>query len=135
MIASLLLSACLHAAPTPAATAAPQPKAAPAASTAPAAQATAPKGAPAATQAAPKAATPATAEAPTGLVVVETKRGKLEFSHKAHAKTGCAECHQGQAAPARFGLKGSEAAHKYCVDCHKASKKGPEKCSWCHKRE
>lgn len=138
-IGSLLLSACLVAAPTPPAAPAPTtaptakgaaPKAAPAAA--------APKGTPVKSQAAPKAATPADApgpEAPKGLVVVETRRGRLEFSHKAHAKAGCAECHQGQAVPGRLGIKGVEAAHKYCVDCHKAAKKGPDKCSSCHRRE
>jgi hypothetical protein len=139
MIASLLLSACLHAAPTPApATALAAAAPAQAAPAAPAAPVVAPKTAPAGSRAAPKAVTPAAApgsEAPKGLVVVATKRGKLEFSHKAHAKAACAECHQGQAVPARFGLKGVEAAHKYCVDCHKAAKKGPDKCSSCHRRE
>jgi len=122
MIASLLLSACLLAAPTPAPAPVPAPKAA-----GPTAASTATK---AATTAAPKAE-PA---APKGIVVVETKRGKLEFSHKVHARTACAQCHQGQAVPARFGVKGIEAAHKFCVDCHKAVKKGPVGCSWCHKR-
>ncbi len=74
------------------------------------------------------------AAAPKGPVVIPTTKGKLEFSHKEHAKTACADCHQGQAVPARFGLKGKEAAHKFCGDCHKASKKGPQKCTSCHKQ-
>ena len=130
MIASLLLTACLAAA-TPAAPA-PAPAAKPTAkppATTPAAAAPG-KAAPATTAPAP-AATP---EAPKGLVRVETKRGTLEFSHKVHAQTACADCHRGQAVPARIGVKGVEAAHKFCVDCHKAGKKGPEKCSWCHQR-
>ncbi len=76
----------------------------------------------------------AAATAPTGPVLIATKRGKLEFSHKAHARTECARCHQAEGPPARFGLKGRDAAHKYCVDCHKTEKKGPQKCDACHKR-
>lgn len=73
-------------------------------------------------------------EAPKAPVVIPTTQGKLEFSHKDHAKTACATCHKGQAPPARFGLKGKEAAHKLCLDCHKAAKKGPQRCAACHKR-
>lgn len=80
------------------------------------------------------AAAPAAPEAPKGPVVIETSKGRLEFSHKAHAKTACARCHQGQATPGKIGVKGKDAAHKFCVDCHKAEKKGPQKCSWCHQR-
>jgi len=127
MIASLLLSACLLAAPTPAAATAPAPRAA-----GPKADSTASGSAPAAaTRAEPAAPGPA---APKGIVLVETKRGKLEFSHKVHAQTACAQCHVGQAVPARIGVKGIEAAHKFCVDCHKAGQKGPVNCNWCHKR-
>lgn len=72
--------------------------------------------------------------APKGSVVIPTKRGKLEFSHKDHAKAACASCHVGQAAPGRFGLKGSDAAHKYCVACHKEQQKGPQACAACHKK-
>jgi hypothetical protein len=75
---------------------------------------------------------PVAAKAPTGPVVIETKRGKLEFSHQAHAKTACATCHKGEGPPGRLGLKGRDAAHKYCVDCHKAEKKGPVGCNTCH---
>jgi hypothetical protein len=110
MIASMLLASYLFTAP-----AAPAAQAAQAAQAAPAAQAPAPK-------------------APEGPVVIETKRGRLEFSHKAHAKTACAQCHKDQAVPGKIGVKGKDAAHKFCVDCHKAEHKGPQKCSSCHKR-
>ena len=126
MIASLLLATCLLAAPT-APAAAPAPKAPPAAK--PAAQS-----APAAKAVAPAPSAAELAKAPKGLVVIPTKQGKLEFSHKAHAKTACAACHKGQAEPARFGLKGKAAAHQFCVDCHKAEQQGPQKCSACHQR-
>ncbi|MCM2333439.1 MAG: cytochrome C [Anaeromyxobacteraceae bacterium] len=79
-------------------------------------------------------AAPAAAAAPKESVVIPTRQGKLEFSHKEHAKAACAACHAGQATPGRFGLKGSDAAHKYCVNCHKAEKKGPQACGACHKK-
>ena len=75
-------------------------------------------------------------------------KGKVAFSHKAHAdKIGkCAECHHKDAAGkeakcSSCHLKGKgegkkvelkEAMHKNCKDCHKAGKKGPEKCEGCH---
>ena len=82
----------------------------------------------------PAAAAASAVKAPAALLVIETKRGKLEFSHQQHAKTACADCHKGQAVPGRFGLKGKTAAHGFCVNCHKATKQGPQKCTSCHER-
>lgn len=65
-------------------------------------------------------------------VVMEAKNGNVTFSHKTHAAVDCATCHVGQATPAKLNL-GKDAAHKLCIDCHKASS-GPARCNECHKR-
>ena len=111
MLSALLLAASLLASPPTAspAKAAPRPGA--------------PAGAPLAAPAAPK-----------GRILIETRRGKLEFDHQLHAKMACAACHQGQGVPARIGIKGKDAAHKFCLACHRAQKKGPQKCTSCHER-
>jgi hypothetical protein len=80
------------------------------------------------------ASAPPVVEAPKGPVVIETKRGKLVFSHQAHGKTACAGCHKDQEVPGRLGLKGKEAAHKLCLACHRSEKKGPQGCTSCHER-
>lgn len=95
-----------------------------------AAPAAAPTPAPAA-KAAAKGASPA---APEGPVVIETKRGKLEFSHQAHAKAACAKCHPGAKPPGKIGVKGKDAAHRFCMGCHRSEKQGPQQCTACHER-
>ena len=83
---------------------------------------------------APAAKAVTASDAPRGRILIETKRGKLEFDHQAHSKVACAACHKGQGVPARIGIKGKDAAHKFCLACHRAQKKGPQKCTSCHDR-
>jgi len=132
MIASLLAATLLLTAPTPASSAAATPVAAPPAR--PAASAAAPVK-PAATPGAAPAAMPAAGEAPKAPISIETKVGHLEFSHPAHGALACARCHPGPGAPGKLGMKGKEAAHKFCVACHKAEQHGPFKCTACHQQE
>jgi len=117
MLRSLLLAASLLASPL-------------AAAGAPAGTAPAGAGKPAAAAPAASPSVPA----PRGPLLIETKRGKLEFDHQQHAKTACADCHKGQAVPARIGIKGKDAPHKFCQGCHKALQKGPQKCTACHQK-
>jgi hypothetical protein len=81
--------------------------------------------------ASPPPAVPGVA-APQGTLVVATNRGKLEFAHKQHAKLGCVECHKDQPVPARFEGKDKHFPHKFCHECHKTRRQGPQLCTSCH---
>jgi uncharacterized paraquat-inducible protein A len=83
-------------------------------------------------------------------VTFKAEKGNVTFDHKGHAAkiAKCAECHhkdeagkeqkcdkchaKGKGEGKKVELK--EALHKNCKDCHKAGKKGPEKCDGCHKK-
>lgn len=78
------------------------------------------------------AASAAMAAAPD-TVTMKAKNGDVTFNHKAHAAAGdCKSCH-GEGTPAKLTL-GKAAAHKLCIDCHKAKSAGPAKCGECHKK-
>jgi predicted CXXCH cytochrome family protein len=78
------------------------------------------------------AASAAFAAAPDS-VTLTAKNGNVTFNHKGHAAAGdCKVCH-GAGAPAKLTLD-KAAAHKLCIDCHKAKAKGPTKCGECHKK-
>jgi hypothetical protein len=47
----------------------------------------------------------------------------------------CSDCHHLRPGPADFAPSLVTASHKMCQGCHKAKKKGPVKCSGCHKNE
>jgi hypothetical protein len=69
-------------------------------------------------------------DAPKGPVTLEAKQGNVTFNHSKHAAVKCDQCHQG--APGKIGKMEKDAAHKMCQTCHKAEKKGPQKCAECH---
>jgi predicted CXXCH cytochrome family protein len=78
------------------------------------------------------AASAAMAAAPD-TVTMTAKNGNVAFNHKAHSAAGdCKSCH-GEGTPAKLTL-GKVAAHKLCIDCHKAKNAGPTKCGECHKK-
>ena len=78
------------------------------------------------------AASAAMAAAPD-TVTMTAKNGNVAFNHKAHSAAGdCKSCH-GEGTPAKLTL-GKVAAHKLCIDCHKAKSAGPTKCGECHKK-
>ena len=72
------------------------------------------------------------AEAPKGPVKLEAKQGTVTFEHTKHAAAKCDACHKG--APGKIGKMSKEEGHKLCLECHKAEKKGPQKCGDCHKK-
>jgi uncharacterized paraquat-inducible protein A len=88
--------------------------------------------------------------APAKVEFAGGSKGKVSFDHEKHSKSvgKCAECHHKDAAGkeakcSTCHAKGKgegkkvelkEAFHKNCKDCHKAGKKGPEKCEGCHKK-
>jgi predicted CXXCH cytochrome family protein len=77
------------------------------------------------------AASAAFAAAPDS-VTMKAKNGDVTFNHKAHAAGDCKTCH-GEGAPTKVELD-KAAAHKLCIDCHKAKGAGPTKCGECHKK-
>jgi predicted CXXCH cytochrome family protein len=78
------------------------------------------------------AASVAVAAAPDS-VTMNAKNGNVTFDHKKHSASGdCKSCH-GEGTPAKLTLD-KEAAHKLCIDCHKAKTAGPTKCGECHKK-
>ena len=78
------------------------------------------------------AASVALAAAPDS-VTMKAKNGDVTFDHKKHSASGdCKACH-GEGTPAKLTLD-KEAAHKLCIDCHKAKTAGPTKCGECHKK-
>ncbi len=89
-------------------------------------------------------------------IELHAKKGNVTFAHhkhQSHIKCGechhgpghsdykegmqihkCEECHhKGGDVPKKL-QKTMNAFHKNCKDCHKAGKKGPTKCSGCHKK-
>lgn len=70
------------------------------------------------------------ANAPTAPKVLEAKQGNVTFKHSTHASAKCDLCHKGT--PGKIGKMEKDAAHKMCQECHKAEKKGPQKCAECH---
>jgi cytochrome c2 len=70
--------------------------------------------------------------APTAPSVLEAKQGNVTYNHGKHAALKCESCHKGQATPGKIGKIAKDDAHKMCLDCHKAEKKGPQKCAECH---
>ena len=78
------------------------------------------------------AASVALAGAPDS-VTMKAKNGNVTFDHKKHSAAGdCKVCH-GEGTPAKLTLD-KAAAHKLCIDCHKAKAAGPTKCGECHKK-
>ena len=71
------------------------------------------------------------ATAPTGPITLEAKQGNVTFKHETHAAAKCDKCH-GPGEPAKIAKMGKDAGHKLCQECHKAEKKGPQKCGDCH---
>jgi predicted CXXCH cytochrome family protein len=66
-------------------------------------------------------------------VTMNAKNGNVTFDHKKHSAAGdCKVCH-GEGTPAKLTLD-KAAAHKLCIDCHKAKTAGPTKCGECHKK-
>ncbi len=77
----------------------------------------------------------AVAAAPPETVVLKAKPGDVTFSHKAHMKQGCKNCH-GEGKPEKIALD-KDKAHKLCTECHVEKKAGPQdgkKCTDCHKK-
>jgi hypothetical protein len=71
------------------------------------------------------------ATAPAGPITLEAKQGNVTFKHDTHKGADCKKCH-GEGEPKKIGKMEKEAAHKMCQECHKAEKKGPQKCGDCH---
>ncbi len=66
-------------------------------------------------------------------VTMKAKNGNVTFDHKKHSASGdCKACH-GEGTPAKLTLD-KAAAHKLCIECHKAQGAGPTKCGECHKK-
>lgn len=66
-------------------------------------------------------------------VTMKAKNGDVTFDHKKHSAAGdCKVCH-GEGTPAKLTLD-KAAAHKLCIECHKAKTAGPAKCGECHKK-
>jgi predicted CXXCH cytochrome family protein len=66
-------------------------------------------------------------------VTMNAKNGNVTFDHKKHsAASDCKVCH-GEGTPAKLTLD-KAAAHKLCIECHKAKTAGPAKCGECHKK-
>lgn len=67
-------------------------------------------------------------------LVFPAKNGQVTFSHKLHQDMlkDCKVCHE--KAPGKIEGFDKDKAHKLCIDCHKAKKAGPVKCTECHKK-
>jgi predicted CXXCH cytochrome family protein len=75
------------------------------------------------------------ADAPA-TITFETKNGKVAFAHKDHQdrlKGDCTKCHADNKGGKIAGFN-KEKAHALCQGCHKEAKKGPTKCTECHKK-
>jgi predicted CXXCH cytochrome family protein len=66
-------------------------------------------------------------------ITLPAKNGNVTLDHKMHAPLGCTKCHAAEAGGKIEGL-GKDWAHKTCKGCHEEMKKGPTKCSECHKK-
>jgi cytochrome c553 len=72
-------------------------------------------------------------DAPKEPKVLEAKQGNITFKHDTHKEAKCEKCH-GPGEPKKLAKMDKEAGHKLCQECHKAEKKGPQKCGDCHKK-
>ncbi len=61
------------------------------------------------------------------------KMGTVTFPHAKHQSLGCTKCHATDKGGKIEGF-GKDWAHKTCKGCHEEMKKGPTKCSECHKK-
>ncbi|MRR57893.1 MAG: cytochrome C [Deltaproteobacteria bacterium] len=68
------------------------------------------------------------------VITLPAKNGNVKFTHQKHQKLlkDCKLCHA--KGPGKIAGFGKDAAHKLCIDCHKAKKAGPVKCGDCHKK-
>lgn len=75
-------------------------------------------------------------------VIKPGKKSAVTFNHTTHKKYDkCKTCHHKgktkdscSVTDCHAGPAGMKALHKNCwIDCHRAMKKGPEKCRECHK--
>jgi hypothetical protein len=82
---------------------------------------------------------------PAVIKMDKAKNGVVTFHHADHqAKIDCKSCHHTggfEKCDSCHGKKKDgkkpkykDAMHKDCKGCHKAEKKGPTKCSGCHKK-
>jgi predicted CXXCH cytochrome family protein len=72
------------------------------------------------------------------VITFPSKMGAVQFNHKAHQellKKDCKACHKKKIGKIEGFNK--DAAHKLCIDCHKAKSKGkgPVSCKACHKKK
>jgi len=74
----------------------------------------------------------AAVDAPKAPVKMEAKQGTVTYDHSKHAALKCDTCHKG--APGKIAGLNKDNGHKMCQECHKAEKKGPQKCADCHKK-
>ncbi len=69
-------------------------------------------------------------------ITLPAKMGNVTFAHKAHQerlKGECTKCHATKEGGKIEGFN-KEKAHALCQTCHKENKKGPTKCTECHKK-
>jgi predicted CXXCH cytochrome family protein len=71
------------------------------------------------------------------VITFPAKFGDVTFDHKKHQellKKDCKACHTKSIG--KMEGFGKDAAHKLCIDCHKAKSngKGPVSCKACHKK-
>ena len=77
----------------------------------------------------------AAADAPA-TITFDTKNGKVTFAHKTHQerlKGDCTKCHATKDGGKIEGFN-KDKAHGLCKKCHETEKKGPTKCTECHKK-
>jgi cytochrome c553 len=68
------------------------------------------------------------------VITLPAKNGNVKFTHQKHQQLlkDCKLCHA--KGPGKIAGFDKDAAHKLCIDCHKAKKAGPVKCGDCHKK-
>lgn len=72
-----------------------------------------------------------------GPLTLPAKPGAVTFKHETHKALKCTQCHADEKGGDIAGIGkdvNKDAAHKVCQECHKAEKKGPQKCAECHKK-
>ena len=75
----------------------------------------------------------AMAATPPAKVELKTQSGIVTFPHPAHAKSPCKTCHADDKGGKIAGLD-RDRGHALCRGCHEKEKKGPFKCTGCHKK-
>jgi predicted CXXCH cytochrome family protein len=73
---------------------------------------------------------------PPATITFDAKHGKVTFAHKDHQdrlKGDCTKCHATKAGGKIEGFN-KDKAHGLCKKCHETEKKGPTKCTECHKK-